>query len=93
MEGQKWSDDKLSYELDWEFIEQLAQRMHQNKDKYQPYNWESPININKLKDALCRHFIEIMKDNYKDDDRELGHLEAIALNCMFLNFQLKKFNK
>jgi hypothetical protein len=33
-----------------------------------------------------------MKGNFKDEQREFGHLEAIALNAMFINYQLKTKN-
>lgn len=88
--GYKESIGKLEYEIDWEFIEQLAQRMSVNKGKYKPYNWQKPMDPAQLKQSLVRHFIEVMKDNYKDEDREYGHLEALALNCMFINYQLKE---
>lgn len=87
--GFKEESEKTNYELDFQFIEQLAQRMSQNKNKYQPYNWQKPIDIEKLKQSLFRHVVEVMKGNFKDENRELGHLEAIALNAMFINYQLK----
>lgn len=89
IEGTKESDGKLNYELDFEFIAQMAEKMNLNKSKYEPYNWKKPINIELLKQSLFRHVIEIMKDNYEDDNREFGHLESAALNCMMINYQLK----
>jgi hypothetical protein len=80
---------KLSYELDWCFIKQLAERMSQNKHKYEPYNWKKPIDIDNLKQSLFRHVIAVMNDEYEDDNRVLGHLESIALNVMFINYQIK----
>lgn len=35
----KETSNKLNYELDFNFITQLAERMAQNKHKYEPYNW------------------------------------------------------
>ena len=87
--GVKESDGKLNYELDWEFIQQLAKRMSQNKGKYEPYNWTKPMDVEKLKQSLFRHVIEVMKGNYSDDGREFGHLESVALNAMMINYQLK----
>lgn len=87
--GFKEETKKTSYEIDFEFIQQLAERMNSNKNKYQPYNWQKPIDIEKLKQSLFRHVVEVMKGNFKDEDREFGHLEAIALNSMFINYQLK----
>ena len=87
--GVKESDGKLNYELDWEFIQQISKRMSQNKGKYEPYNWTKPMDVEKLKQSLFRHVIEVMKGNYSDDGREFGHLESVALNAMMINYQLK----
>lgn len=86
----KETSNKLNYELDFNFITQLAERMAQNKHKYEPYNWHKLDNIEELKQALFRHVLEVMKGNYEDDNRLFGHLESIALNCMFINYQLNK---
>ena len=86
----KEKTNKLNYELDFNFITQLAERMQANKGKYEPYNWQKLDNIEDLKQALFRHVTEVMKGNYKDDNRLFGHLEAIALNSMFINYQLNK---
>ena len=88
-EGVKETEGKLNYELDWQFIQQLAERMSQNKGKYEPYNWTKPMDVEKLKQSLFRHVIEVMKGNYSDDGREFGHWESIALNAMMINYQLK----
>lgn len=87
--GKKETEGKLDYELDWEFIQQMAERMSQNKGKYKPYNWKRLMDVEKLKQSLFRHIIEIMKGNYSDDDREYGHLESLADNAMMINYQLK----
>lgn len=87
--GFKEEAKKINYEIDFQFIQQLAERMNSNKNKYQPYNWQKPIDVEKLKQSLFRHVVEVMKGNFKDEDREFGHLEAIALNSMFINYQLK----
>lgn len=89
LQGVKESDGKLNYELDWGFIQQMAERMSQNKGKYPPYNWMLPMDVEKLKQSLFRHVIEIMKGSYSDDGREFGHLESVALNALMINFQLK----
>jgi|SRR5690606_17676750 len=89
-EAYKETDNKLNYELDFNFITQLAERMAQNKHKYEPYNWQKLDNIKDLKQALFRHVLEVMKGNYEDDGRMFAHLESIALNAMFINYQLKK---
>lgn len=82
--GIKESKGKLNYELDWDFLRSIAERMQVNKDKYEPYNWKKPIDIEQIKQSLFRHVIEVMKGNYEDDNRTLGHLEAVALNSMFI---------
>ena len=86
----KETEGKLHYELDFEFIKQMAERMASNKGKYEPYNWQKLDNIADLKQSLFRHVLEIMNGNYKDDNREFGHLEAVAINAMFINYQLKR---
>ena len=91
-QGYKESNDKLEYELDWEFIKQVAERMSTNKGKYSAYNWKKSMDIEKLKQSLFRHVIEVMNGNYQDEEREYGHLEALVCNAMFINYQLKKQN-
>ena len=92
-EGIKETEGKLNYELDWEFIEQMAQRMNQNKGKYPPYNWTKDMDVEKLKQSLFRHVIQVMQGNYSDDGRPFGHWESIALNAMMINYQLKLQNQ
>jgi hypothetical protein len=48
------------------------------------------MDIEKLKDALTRHFIEIQKGNYDDDWLEFWHFYSLADNCMMIIFQLKQ---
>ena len=91
--GTKESEGKLNYELDFEFIAQMAEKMSLNKAKYEPYNWKKPIDVELLKQSLFRHVIEIMKGNYEDDNRPFGHLESASLNCMMINYQLKNVQK
>lgn len=89
--GIKEKTAKLFYEIDWAFIEQMAQRMQVNKHKYRPFNWHKPIDKEELKQAITRHFIAIMKGDLEDDGRPFGHLEALACNAMMLNYQLTNF--
>ena len=86
----KETEGKLFYELDFEFITQMAERMASNKGKYEPYNWQKLDNIDDLKQSLFRHVLEVMNGNYQDDNRAKGHLEAVAINAMFINYQLKR---
>ncbi len=90
MSGIKESEGKLFYELDWEFIEMMAKRMAENKGyKYPRFNWKNKIELEELNQALIRHFIEIQKQNYKDNEDEYGHLTALACNAMMMIYQLK----
>src|SRR5678809_1383419 len=42
-EGIKESSDKLMYELDFDFLTQMAERMAVNKNKYPVYNWKKSM--------------------------------------------------
>lgn len=88
-EGVKDSSGKLEYEIDFAFITQIAERMAQNKGKYAPFNWQKPIDIDKIKQAMFRHAIAIMQGEYEDDGRPFGHIEGMVCNAMILNYHLK----
>lgn len=91
--GKKEKDGKLHYELSWEFIEEMAKRMANNKsDKYPLYNWKKSIDVQDLKDAINRHHIEVMKGNYSDGEEILGHIVSYACNSMMLWEQLNSTN-
>ena len=87
--GVKDLDGKLNYELDWDFVQGMAEKMSVNKGKYEPYNWQKPIDVKVLKQSLLRHVIDVLKGNYSDDERDFGHFESIALNAMMIYYQLK----
>lgn len=87
--GLKESDNKLPVEYDWDFLEAQLKRLSKNKSKYPKNNWQKPIDIESLKDSLFRHVISIMKGEYTDEGVELDHFPAIALNAMFIYYQLK----
>lgn len=93
IQGKKEVEGKLYYELSWEFIEEMAKRMANNKgDKYPLFNWKLPMGeegIEGLRQATNRHHIEVMKGNYADGDEPFGHLLAYACNSMMLWEQLK----
>ena len=86
----KEKEGKLFYELDWDFITQMAERMASNKGKNEPYNWKKLDNVEDLKQAINRHHIEVMKGNYKDGNELLGHVVSYACNSMMLWEQLNK---
>lgn len=89
-EGYKEHANKTDYsEIDFAFLTQLARRMNKNKGKYPKNNWKKPIDVEKLKQAMFRHVISVMQGEYRDDGRDQGHLEAIALGAMMINYQLK----
>ena len=98
LEATKETAGKTFYELDFNFIKQMAERMQSNKEnsKYELWNWKNPMTpkgIEDLKQALLRHVIDVIEGNYSDDNRQFGHLEAIANNAMMINYQIKQLEK
>lgn len=91
VQGTKEEDGKLNYELDWEFVKNMAERMAMNKGKYEPYNWQKPLNIKKLINANTRHFMEIQLGQYSDEQL-YGHFIALACNSMMIVYQLKHYH-
>lgn len=87
MTGIKETTGKLTYDIDFDFIEQMADRMQRNKDKYPLGNWKKDIDVEELKQALFRHTMEIMKGKYSDE-QSFGHLIAIACNAFMIRYQL-----
>jgi hypothetical protein len=87
--GTKESEGKLIYELDFEFIKAMAERMAKNKSKYEPFNWKKPIAVDEIKQSFFRHSIEVMQGNYNDEGDEFGHILATSINAMILYYQLK----
>lgn len=90
MKGIKETDDKLIYDIDFEYIQAMAERMQLNRDKYPVGNWKKSIDVEQLKQALFRHVIEIMKGDYDCEDQKFGHLVAIGCNAFMIIEQLKK---
>ena len=88
MSGYKESTNKLIYDIDFDYITGMAQRMQLNRDKYPVGNWKQKLDIEGLKQALFRHVIEIMKDNYSDEQK-FGHLFAVGCNAFMIIEQLK----
>ena len=87
-EGIKETDSKLVYDIDFEYITGMAERMQLNRNKYPVGNWTKPIDVESLKQALFRHTMEIMKGNYSDE-QVLGHLYAVGCNAFMIANQLK----
>jgi hypothetical protein len=88
MSGYKETSNKLIYDIDFDYITGMAERMQLNRDKYPVGNWKQKLDIESLKQALFRHVIEVMKGNYSDE-QELGHLFAIGCNAFMIIEQLK----
>ena len=83
--GVKETENKTDYqEIDWNFIEGIAKRMNLNKEKYEPFNYHKPMDVNLLKQSLLRHTIEILKGEHNDAGQEYGHIFATALNSMMI---------
>ena len=60
----KESYGKLFYEIDWRFIQQIAERLAESKGKYPLYNWKKPMDqdsLEQIKQAVVRHFIEFVE--------------------------------
>ena len=89
-QGIKDNKDKLFYELDFRFIQAMAQRMADNKSgKYPRWNWKKSMNIEELKQATFRHMIEVMDGNYDDEGKAFDHIVAVANNAMMMWHRLK----
>ena len=87
--GVKESTNKLIYDIDFEYITLMAERMQLNRNKYPVGNWKSDIDIDDLKQALFRHTMEIMKGSYDCDEQTFGHLVAVGCNAFMIIEQLK----
>lgn len=79
--GYKESDGKLIYDIDWNFIKDIAIRMSENKSKYPKGNWKKPMELESIEEAMERHFIE-----YKRGNTDENHLIAIVCNAMIINY-------
>jgi hypothetical protein len=88
MNGYKETKDKLIYDIDFDYISGMAERMQLNRDKYPVGNWKKPLDVEGLKQALFRHVIAIMQDEYSDEQR-YGHLYAVGCNSFMIIQQLK----
>ena len=94
----KETEGKLFYELDFEFITQMAERMASNKKegKYGLFNWMKPMSktdLINLIQAQYRHAMDLMNFKFEDDGRPYGTLEAFSNNAMMINYQLKTYFK
>lgn len=88
MNGYKETKDKLIYDIDFDYITGMAERMQMNRGKYAVGNWKQPLEVEGLKQALFRHVIAIMQDVYHDE-QDFGHLYAVGCNAFMIIQQLK----
>lgn len=88
MSGYKETKGKLIYDIDFDYITGMAERMHLNRDKYPVGNWKKELDVEGLKQALFRHVIAIMQDEYSDEQK-FGHLYAVGCNAFMIIEQLK----
>lgn len=88
MPGFKETEKKLIYDIDFDYIKMMAERMQLNRDKYPVGNWKKPLPVEELKQALFRHIMEVMKGNYSDE-QQFGHLVALGCNAFMIIEQLK----
>ena len=89
MSGYKETEKKLIYDIDFDYVKKMAERMQLNRDKYPVGNWKKPLQVEDLKQALFRHTMEIMKGSYSDE-QEYGHLVALGCNAFMIIEQLKQ---
>lgn len=89
MQGIKETNNKLIYDIDFDYITAMAQRMQMNRDRYPVGNWKKDINVEDLRQALFRHTMEVMKGNYDCDEQEYGHLVALGCNAFMIIEQLR----
>lgn len=86
----KQTEGKLFWEMNWDYLQGVAQRMQANKgDKYEKFAWKKGVNVDEINQAILRHTVEIMKGN-TIDDTEYGHYEALCCNAMLAVHELKR---
>ena len=92
--GYKEDNGKLLVEIDWVFVQDIAERMREGKldangnPKYQPYNWQDPnMDVQKLREANDRHWLKY-KMGLQDED----HMMAIVSNMMMIRYHERRLN-
>ena len=89
MKGVKEKEEKLVYDIDFGYVKGMVERMQMNRNKYPVGNWQKEISVEDLKQAMFRHIIDIMMNNYHDE-QNYGHLFAVGCNAFMILEQLKK---
>jgi len=92
--GIKEIENKVSYsEIYWSFIEQMAIRMNDNKEKYGTHNYRKPLqNKDELLDAALRHLIKIIEPLPEDIETKEQHIAAVSCNLMMFLYQKNMYD-
>ena len=89
-EGIKETENKVNYEeLDWDYIDNMAERMSKNLAKYPPNNWKKKMEIKELAKSAIRHARKILQEIDGDEETLQEHSTALGCNGMMINYQLK----
>lgn len=89
-EGIKETENKVNYEeLDWDYIDSMAERMSKNLAKYPPKNWQKNIEVKELAKSAIRHARKILQEIDGDEETLQEHSTALGCNGMMINYQLK----
>ena len=66
-------------------IEDIAEvRMYGNKKYHEPNNWKQ-VEIERYRDALCRHLLAYIRDpNSVDEESGIPHYKHMACNMAFI---------
>lgn len=88
----KITEGKQFYELNWDFLTGIAERMSIGKKdgKYKRFKWKEGIDVEECKQAGFRHLLEVLKGNYEDDGQKYGHIFGVVANMMFIEHELKR---
>lgn len=89
----KITQGKLFYEIEWDFITAMAERMLSNKHKYPRWSFRQDLEPEEIAQAIFRHTKEILQGKYEDDGRKYGNIEALACNAMILYYHVALKNK
>ena len=89
-EGIKETENKVNYEeLDWDYIDSMAERMSKNLAKYPPKNWQKNIEVKELAKSAIRHARKILQEIDGDEETLQEHSTALGCNGMMIHYQLK----
>lgn len=66
-------------------IEDIAEvRMYGNKKYHDPNNWKE-VEVERYRDALCRHLLAYIRDPKSvDEESGIPHYKHMACNCAFI---------